>query len=302
MRMSAVAVALLVAGASPASADFTFQRQLALAPGGTFVLDTDIGSVHVTGDAPSGATVMLVATDDDFASRYDIAVDERAGVAAVRVRRRQSWLDELWSGHWRQNRNVRFTVRVPRSTLVDVNTSGGAVEVAGLAGNARLRTSGGRVRAADVDGDIEARTSGGMIDIADVRGSVRAGTSGGGIDVDSVSGTLDVRTSGGGIRVRNAGGRVEARTSGGSVTVGFARGNGQGGEISTSGGSVRAEIDPAVALSVDASTSGGGVNSDVPVTIRGRVSRNALQGDLNGGGPLLRLRSSGGGVRVAATR
>jgi hypothetical protein len=53
---------------------------------------------------------------------------------------------------------------------------------------------------------------------------------------------------------------------------------------------------------VDASTSGGGVNSDVPVTIRGRVSRNALQGDLNGGGPLLRLRSSGGGVRVAAAR
>src|SRR5688572_30891232 len=38
------------------------------------------------------------------------------------------------------------------------------------------------------------------------------------------------------------------------------------------------------------------------VTIQGKVEQHALRGDMNGGGPVLRLRSSGGGVRISATR
>jgi hypothetical protein len=55
-----------------------------------------------------------------------------------------------------------------------------------------------------------------------------------------------------------------------------------------------------VKASIDAHASGGGVNSDVPVTIQGKVESDSLRGDMNGGGPLLRLRSSGGGVRISA--
>ena len=102
--------------------------------------------------------------------------------------------------------------------------------------------------------------------------------------------------------IRRAGGRVEAHSSGGPVSVGFATGNSRGGILSTSGGGVRAQIDPAVKLSIDASTSGGGVTSDVPVTTVGAISRQALHGDINGGGALLRLRSSGGGIRISAVR
>ena len=43
---------------------------------------------------------------------------------------------------------------------------------------------------------------------------------------------------------------------------------------------------------------GGGVNSDVPVTIQGQIETDSLRGEMNGGGALLRLRSSGGGVRL----
>jgi hypothetical protein len=61
---------------------------------------------------------------------------------------------------------------------------------------------------------------------------------------------------------------------------------------------VRSEIDPGARVSIDASASGGSVNSDVPVTIQGKIERDSLRGEMNGGGPLLRLRSSGGGVRI----
>lgn len=313
----AVTWAVVLAGA-PAWADFRLERQIPLPPGGAFILETDAGSVAVTGDSASGAFVTLTSRLDDFNDRYDVQFEDRAGVALVRVKKRVAWMPDLFRWGWRGSGDVRFTIRVPRSTMLSVSTSGGSVQVSGLTGNARVRTSGGSLRAENIQGNVDLRTSGGSItarsvrgDVAtdtsgggitvgDIQGNVRADTSGGRVEIDSVSGEVYARTSGGRVQVRGAGGRVEAHSSGGPVTVGFAAGNGRGGVLSTSGGAVRAEIDPAVALSVDASTSGGGVNSDLPVAVRGSISRNALRGDLNGGGPLLRLRSSGGGIRIVA--
>jgi len=45
--------------------------------------------------------------------------------------------------------------------------------------------------------------------------------------------------------------------------------------------------------------SGGSVSSDCRSPSREALGKGALRGDLNGGGPALRLRSSGGGVRIS---
>ena len=55
-----------------------------------------------------------------------------------------------------------------------------------------------------------------------------------------------------------------------------------------------------MALDVDAHTSGGKVIFDLPITVHGSNSRNELRGELNGGGPLLKLRSSGGSIKLHA--
>jgi hypothetical protein len=66
--------------------------------------------------------------------------------------------------------------------------------------------------------------------------------------------------------------------------------------LSTSAGSVVVNVASGIGLDVDASTSIGGVSSDF--TVDGRVSRNAIRGSINGGGPELRLRSSAGRIRI----
>ena len=315
--LGALALAVLLAVAD-VSADFRLERRLALAPGGTFILDAAGGSVVVTGDSPSGAMVTVTSPDDSFGDRFAIEVEERPGVARMTVRRRGGWLSG-WVGEGLfGRRGAQFTVRQPRDTRADISTSGGSIDGSRLSGASRLRTSGGGIRARDISGPLEAKTSGGSIEarnvagdliagtsgggiaVADVRGSARAETSGGGIQIDGVTGNVYAGTSGGGVRVRGAGGRVEAHSSGGPIAVSFAPRNGSGGDLSTSGGSVVAEVDPKVALSIEAAASGGNVSSDVPLLTRGTTSRRALRGDLNGGGPLLRLRTSGGGVRIAA--
>jgi hypothetical protein len=62
---------------------------------------------------------------------------------------------------------------------------------------------------------------------------------------------------------------------------------------------VTATVDKSAAFRLDASTSGGSVDAQgLTMTLEGRTRRNRLAGDVNGGGPLLKLRSSGGGVAV----
>lgn len=307
----------IVFAAAPAWADFNLERRLALDPGKRFTLDTAVGTVTLTGDSRSGAMVTVTARRDDFDQRFDFQFEESAAGVRVTVTRRTGWLLGLFGGDWFQGDNVRFVIRVPRTTTVNLATSGGSVNVSGVAGETRVRSSGGSLDVANIEGDVQANTSGGSISVrgvrgdvvvhtsggsiqvADVRGAVRADTSGGGIQVDSAAKDVFAQTSGGSVRIREAGGRVEAHSSGGPVTVGFAAGNGHGGVLSSSGGGVRAELDPAVGLSIDASSSGGGVNCDLPITTRGDASRSLLRGDINGGGSLLRLRSSGGAVRIS---
>jgi DUF4097 and DUF4098 domain-containing protein YvlB len=68
--------------------------------------------------------------------------------------------------------------------------------------------------------------------------------------------------------------------------------------LDTSGGGVTVRIPANAAFDLDAETSGGGVRSDLPVTIVGKVEHDRLKGAVNGGGKLVRLRTSGGGIHV----
>ena len=168
----------------------------------------------------------------------------------------------------------------------------------GLTGNAKVRSSGGGLHIADIVGNVDAGSSGGGVEVKQVRGDVDVSSSGGGVGVAQVSGAVTASSSGGGVHVDGVGGRVMAESSGGSVSAVLAAGNSAGGSLSSSGGGVRVTLARDTRLSIDASSSGGSVRCELPVQPLGKPSRTALRGDLNGGGPVLKLRSSGGGIDI----
>jgi DUF4097 and DUF4098 domain-containing protein YvlB len=287
------ALALLVVPVT-AMAATRIEKQLALEPGGTFRLDADSGSVQVVGGDGTAVEIVLTSKRDDLEERYDMSFESTGTEATVRLERRKG-LAKRW---FTVNDSIRFEVHVPRAVDVFVDTAGGRIELEAIDGTVDLDTSGGRIDVERVRGDVVADTSGGGIEVSDVEGSVRADTSGGAINISEVTGDIVADTSGGRIDIEGAGGSVRADTSGGTVRVVFAAGNDRGGSLETSGGGVTAVIDPSVGLEIDASSSGGGVQTDLPLTVQGSWSRTRLEGTLNGGGASLRLRSSGGGVRI----
>jgi hypothetical protein len=309
-----IAIALFILLAAPAFAETVIEKDLALEPGGSFVLDSDVGSVTVVGTAKEGARVVITSKRDDFDSRYKLSIEEAAGKVEVKVDKKGggilSWLS------WSSSDGLRFDIEVPRETHIDIDTAGGRIVVESITGNARLDTSGGTISARDIEGNlladtsggsidvekvvgtVNADTSGGNIDVLEVIGDVRADTSGGSIDITGVLGDINADTSGGSISIKEAGGYVRADTSGGNVRVVFSTGNSSGGDLSTSGGNIVVGIDSSVGLEVDAASSGGSVNLGLPLTVQGRISRSAVRGTLGSGGALLTLRTSGGGIEV----
>lgn len=306
------AVAVVVAGVSAgvARAESRMEKTLKLEPGGSFTLKTDVGAVRIRGTGQSGARVVITSKREDLDEIFRFHFDEGSSSATVTAERKHK-LSSFFGAH---NYRVLFEVEVPAKTRVTVDTSGGSINLRSLEGEAKLETSGGSIDVEDHTADVIGHTSGGSIQLARIRGKAKIDTSGGGIHAREISGTLDAETSGGsidlddvkgdihahtsggGIEIREAGGRVDADTSGGSVETRFARGNAKGGTIESSGGGVSVAVDPSVGLSIDAS--GSSVHADVPVTVHGDISRNHLQGKLNNGGETLRVRTSGGSVRI----
>jgi hypothetical protein len=144
--------------------------------------------------------------------------------------------------------------------------------------------------------NLDVDTSGGSIGISDLKGKVDAHTSGGSISLGHIDGLVDVRTSGGSISVDEVTGTIKAHTSGGSVSAKISRQPTGDSKLTTSGGSITVYLADDIAVDLTARTSGGRVHSEFDVN--GETSKRSINGTINGGGPKLILKTSGGGVRV----
>ncbi|HXW06530.1 MAG TPA: DUF4097 family beta strand repeat-containing protein [Vicinamibacterales bacterium] len=130
--------------------------------------------------------------------------------------------------------------------------------------------------------------------------SLSLNTTNGGINIRDVEGRLEFRTVNGGVKLSGLAGDVRGRTSNGGVDVDLdgPTWNGNGLDVETSNGGVRLRIPDGYSARLETGTVNGGFNIDFPVTVQGRMDRE-LKVDLGSGGPLIRVRTNNGGVRVS---
>lgn len=165
------------------------------------------------------------------------------------------------SGGWGSYRtNIRYEIKVPKEYDIDIRTGGGSIEIENLVGKVEAYTSGGSIKLGEITGDV------------------------------------DVKTSGGSIKVEEVAGNIDAHTSGGSIKAKLSKQPTEDCRLTTSGGSVRAYLASDIAVDLNASTSGGRVSTEFD--INGTVKKNKIRGEINGGGPKLTLKTSGGSVSI----
>jgi hypothetical protein len=304
-----VATAGLIAGSAliaHARIERVVEKEFTVAGPGTLYVETSGGGIRVV---PSGDSVVRVkakqrirasseAEADELLKKLDLTLEQQGNdVRAVAKYERRS-VGFLF-GSWPPVQ-VDFEVSVPAAFATDLHTSGGGITVGDLAGKANLRTSGGSITLGKMGGAVKAHTSGGSITLAEARGPVELKTSGGNVTAGRVTGPAELSTSGGSIKIEAAESPLRAHTSGGSVRAGINGALKDECSLSTSGGSVRVTLDKTAAFRLEASTSGGHVDAEgLTITLeKSSRDRSRLAGAVNGGGPLLKLRSSGGSITI----
>jgi len=261
-------IALLLATAAAAK---DFEQRVAAQSGGRLRVDLESGSIVIESHDREEVRVDALAAGMG-AGRLDFELSAKGDDVILRGGS-SGWMpDVLGSPH------VRARVRVPSEFSVDIRTGGGAIEIEDLEGEVRVRSSGGNIEMGRIRGDVDAETSGGSIETVEVDGELRA------------------RTSGGPIRIFAVSGSVEARTSGGAISVRFTEA--PSGVLETSGGDIDVEFPEDEGMDLDARTSGGSVRIDEQLAVRGRVEPTRVEAEVGEGGDRLRLRTSGGDIRI----
>lgn len=120
----------------------------------------------------------------------------------------------------------------------------------------------------------------------------------GGIYVSDVAGKHELDTTNGKIEVTRCAGAVDASTTNGGIRAELVRvAKGQPMRFETTNGRIEVVVPPDFAAELDAATTNGSIETDLPVTTRS-AGDNSLRGTINGGGTLLRLRTTNGGIAL----
>lgn len=293
-----VSVEDIGASAAESSRERKYERNFPVKDGGEVIVEADAGTVTIEpwDKQEVGITVEILGSDSR-AEKYKVEFSQEGNTVKVigtfGKKKFFNWnLGDL---------DVMYTINTPKSFNATVNTAGGNVNVKDLTGRMELNTSGGNVVTESVTGDVFLSTSGGDVEANNITGNVSAETSGGDVRVESVTGNVKANTSGGDVTIRNADGIVKGGTSGGDVRVTLSS-DVKGVDVETSGGSIEIAMKEGTGADIEAETTGGSVDCDFPVTVRGKVRESELHGKINGGGNTIRASTTGGDIRIVASK
>jgi DUF4097 and DUF4098 domain-containing protein YvlB len=214
-----------------------------------------------------------------------------------------------------QNVSISYTVTVPAGTALVARNGSGSIDIEGIDRAIEAHAGSGSIRIREAGGDVTAETGSGSIEARRVGGAFRAQTGSGAIAGLEVTGAVTVQTGSGSIEVsQRGGGDVTASSSSGSIDLKGIRGGltvksssgtvRAAGEqtsewrLSTSSGGVYLDFAGEAAFELDAHSNSGGIDLAFPITVSGKIDRRTLRGPVNGGGPLLHVRTSSGGIHI----
>jgi hypothetical protein len=142
------------------------------------------------------------------------------------------------------NRGAAIEIQVPERSTLDLHTTNGKINAAGILGDVVARSSNGAIQTQSTQGNLDLETSNGAIKVEGGVGKVIAKSSNGAIEIASDKAVIDAHTSNGRISYRgrliagdhslntsnssialklpeDAGFKLEARTSNGHITNDF---------------------------------------------------------------------------------
>ena len=239
-----------------------------------------------------GVTVERRGRDADM---VDVNFQERSWGLSVRTD---------YNGRRRNhNASIHMEINVPSRFDIDIETTGGDLNISGIEGEIEGRTMGGDLLLSELKGTVDLTTMGGTIELTDSEVDGKVHTMGGEVLIEDVIGNIKGTTMGGEVTYRNVktGGanneEVRIQTMGGDINVEEAE---AGANVNTMGGDIRIR---AASDHVEATTMGGNIDVDaidgwIEATTMGGDVDVTMVGDPDSGDRHVELTSMGGDIEL----
>jgi DUF4097 and DUF4098 domain-containing protein YvlB len=273
------------------------------------------GSADVNVTAPRGFREVTLETHGGTVDATDLggSVQVQTGGGAIRLDRISGPVVARTAGGEISLGNVGSSARC--------TSAGGPIRADSIRGEAWLETAGGDISAGEVGGPLHASTAGGGIHVKRAGSTVSVNTAGGAIDVgsargmvtaESASGAIQVGgasgvrcdTREGGIQLSNVTGGLHATTAVGNVIAQLLRGGSPEDSYLVTGLGditvfVPSNLGIRILAQIESAPSSKRIVCEFPgVKIRMDGPLAVAEGAINGGGPLLRLSSTGGTIYI----
>ena len=187
----------------------------------------------------------------------------------IRIGRRE----ENWHGI-----SINYQIEAPAGTLLGATSGSGNIVDQGVGQNAKLETGSGDIKAVGLHGGFYVQTgSGNIIAEQTGEGDAKAETGSGDIEIKDIHGSFRAETGSGDIK---AWGTPSSPWS-----------------LETGSGNIEVWSGNAP-LTLDASTGSGSVTTEHEMLVKGSLDEHHIVGNLNGGGPKVRLQTGSGDIHI----
>jgi DUF4097 and DUF4098 domain-containing protein YvlB len=284
-RSKSVSAALLLGGllATPAiasAAEASFDRTLNVSGNVIVYVATGSGYVHISPGSDSQIHIVghVKSNNGWFSGSSDDRVKQIAANPPIEQSGNEVRIGKRGNDDWFRNVTIDYEITTPRGSNVNAGSGSGDLQISGIGGGLKASTGSGSIDAHGIGGAVALDTGSGDIK-ADLNNpsSTKAQTGSGSIRINGVIGGLRAGTGSGDIEVQ------------GQPTSDWKLETGSGSVTLTTGGSH---------FSLDASTGSGSVHSDPPISTHGSLEKHHIMGDINGGGPTVRVETGSGDIRI----
>jgi Putative adhesin len=270
----AIALALAAAAMTAWGAEATFERDLTVNGRVELTVQTGSGSIQLRQGASGHVHILgrvrssWGANDDKVREIADHPPVEQTG-NIVRVGAQHQNLHNI---------SIDYEIEAPADAFLTAQSGSGNVNDEGVGADAKLSTGSGGIHATGLRGAPSLDTGSGNI-YAELTGDgdPHAQTGSGSIELHGVHGALKAETGSGNIK-------VEGKPLG-------------PWKLTTGSGSVELWTGDA-AFTLDAQTGSGSVHSDREMLTQGTTEHHHVTGKIGGGGPLVKIETGSGSIKV----
>jgi hypothetical protein len=279
LGVGVVFLATLAIAAPAAAQRFAFERNYTVGPSPVIDVSTTRGKINIrTGEAgrvavTGAATVRIgmMGPSHAVALARQVAANPPIEQSGDRLRLR-SPLDPEAS----RAMTVNYDLRVPPNARVIAVSDSGAIEVR------------------DVAGHVEVRTQSSTISLLSL-GSADVETGSGAVRLDGASGAIRISTSSSGITARDVRGGLRSRTESGRTILSGSPSDQW--DVSAGSGSIEVDLYAPANATLHATTGSGSVETPERM-VKGSIEKRRVEGAIGDGGPVVRLASRSGSIRV----